>query len=64
VAVQSVERGSPAWRAGLRPGDVIVAINRQQVQTVDAVPGALQQSPGQLEMNLRRGDADIFIAIR
>ncbi|MBT8446477.1 MAG: PDZ domain-containing protein, partial [Gammaproteobacteria bacterium] len=64
VAVQSVERGSPAWRAGLRAGDVIVAINRQQVQTVDEVPYALQQSPGQLEMNLRRGDADVFIAIR
>ncbi|NNJ94635.1 MAG: Do family serine endopeptidase [Halobacteria archaeon] len=64
VAVQSVERGSPAWRAGLRAGDVIFAINRQQVQTVDEVPYALQQSPGQLEMNLRRGDADVFIAIR
>ena len=64
VGVHAVERGSPASLAGLRAGDVIVAINRQPVENVADVPDAIRQSPGQLEMNLRRGDADIFIVIR
>jgi Do/DeqQ family serine protease len=64
VLVQAVERGSPAWQAGLRPGDVIVAINRQQIQNVADVPAAIRQSPQQLEMNLRRGNAELYISIR
>ena len=34
VLVASVERGSPAWRVGLRDGDVIVAVNRAEVGSV------------------------------
>ena len=32
VAVTGVEQGSPAWQAGLRPKDVVVAVNRQPVR--------------------------------
>jgi serine protease DegQ len=31
VEVSSVDQGSPAWRAGLRPGDVIYEVNRNDV---------------------------------
>jgi Do/DeqQ family serine protease len=64
VVVQAVEPDSPAWGAGLRPGDVIVSINRQAIQDVAGVAAALRQSPQQLEMNLRRGKAEIYISIR
>ena len=64
VRVQSIERGSPAWRAGLRADDVILAINGQAIQSMDQVADALRQSPRQLEMNLRRGDAEVYIAVR
>ena len=64
VGVHEVERGSPAWRAGLRAGDVIVSINRQAITTVDEVPAAVGRSPDQLLMNLRRGDSALYIVIR
>ena len=42
AVVASVEPGSPAARNGLRPGDVIVAINRQQVRNADELKRALE----------------------
>jgi len=34
VEVVSVAQGSPAWQAGLRPGDVIYEVNRSEVATL------------------------------
>ncbi|MGE0622406.1 MAG: Do family serine endopeptidase [Pseudomonadales bacterium] len=34
VVITEVESSSDAWRYGLRPGDVIVAVNRQSVRTL------------------------------
>lgn len=64
VSVRTVERGSPAWRAGLRAGDVIVSINRVLVTTVEQVPDAIRRSPNELLMHLRRGDSALYIVIR
>jgi serine protease Do/serine protease DegQ len=62
--VLDVERGSPAWQTGLRPGDIIVAINRQAVAAVADVPEALQRAPGSLQLNIRRGSAVLSIYIQ
>jgi len=37
VVVTQIERGAPALRAGLRPGDIIVAVNGLPIETVDDV---------------------------
>jgi serine protease Do len=37
VLVLSVEKGSPADSAGLEPGDVIVAFDRESVDGIDAL---------------------------
>ena len=64
VSGRSVERGSPAWHAGLRAGDVIVSINRVLITTVEQVPSAIRRSPDELLVNLRRGDSALYIVIR
>ena len=48
VVVAGVERGSPAARAGLRPGDVVVALNAERVETSRAlVRNVAAVPPGQ-----------------
>ncbi len=43
VVVRSVRNDSPAANAGIRPGDVIVAVDRQSVKNVDDMKRALEK---------------------
>jgi putative serine protease PepD len=48
VVIASVEKGGPAARAGLRPGEVIVAIDGKPTPSTDALATVLAQlEPGQ-----------------
>ena len=62
VLVTSVAPGSPAAQRGLRPADVIVAVNRQKVSSVSDFQ---QHAQGQsLLLNIRRGNAQLLLPIR
>ncbi|MFC3126669.1 S1C family serine protease [Pseudoroseomonas globiformis] len=45
VQVQNVERGSPAARAGLRPGDIVTALNGERVETSRALIRSVAGTP-------------------
>ncbi len=64
VLVASVDQGSPAWNAGLRPGDLVVAINRQPVSSVDAFLRGARDARGPLALNLLRGDNRLVLVVR
>ncbi|MGD8873991.1 MAG: DegQ family serine endoprotease [Gammaproteobacteria bacterium] len=64
VSVLEVERGSPAWSAGLRPGDVIVSINQEPIATPNEFRVAAQHHPNNLLLNIRRGSGALYIVIR
>lgn len=64
VLVAQVDQGSPAWRNGLRNGDIILAVNRQRVTTVDELSAALQQTGEAVALNILRGDAQLFLVIQ
>jgi len=64
IAILKVERGSSAWMAGLRRGDIIVSINRQPVHTLDEARAAVKRSRGGLLLNVRRGNGAFFVVIR
>ena len=62
--VAKVEPSSPAWMQGLRPGDIIYAVNRQRVRNVNELMAALKAIEGSLSISLVRGDYRITILMR
>ena len=64
VFVSSIDEGSAAARAGLRAGDVIVAVNRQPVTTTVELTMALRNTTGTIALDLFRGGSKLFLVIR
>jgi S1-C subfamily serine protease len=58
VIVESVQPGGPAAKAGIRPGDTIVSLAGQQIQTSDVLSSVLATlRPGQtIPMQIVRGN--------
>ncbi|HIG17913.1 MAG TPA: PDZ domain-containing protein, partial [Candidatus Handelsmanbacteria bacterium] len=54
VLVAEVHRGSVAARAGVRPRDLIVEINRQAVHSVNEYEEALEAAQGTALLMIRR----------
>jgi serine protease Do len=65
VVVAGVEDGSPAADAGLQPGDVIVQVNRQPVQTVAEFRQAVETGKAgePILLLVHRQDASLFMTI-
>ncbi len=66
VAVRRVLPGSPAEKAGLHPGDQVVAVDGKAVKTPGQVLGAVRgKGPGQsVSMTLLRGGAKRAVSLR
>ena len=56
IMVFKVERGSRAWQAGLRNGDIIAAVNRQPTPSVPAFLSVVNAIHGQLLLRVIRGN--------
>lgn len=64
-AVADVLPGSPAERAGILPGDRIVAVERQRVTNLAELSGALQQYPDQVvTVTVEREGARLDLPVR
>ena len=64
VTVTDVEQGSPAWQAGLRPKDKVVAVNRKPVGSVDELGEELKDSNRQTALFLERDGRDMLVVIK
>jgi serine protease Do/serine protease DegQ len=64
LVVASVEEGSRAWAAGLRPADIIYAVNRRRVRTVGELSSVLKSVERGYTVSLVRGDFNLSIVIR
>lgn len=63
VYIAQVERGSKAWRYGLREGDIVLSVNQKPVETVEQLSEYAAEKDTLL-MNLQRGNASVFIVVR
>ena len=62
VMVADVDRTSPAARAGLRPGDIITSVEREDVASVEDFEAATEGKDGML-LKIRRGAAAFFAVV-
>jgi S1-C subfamily serine protease len=62
--VARLDPGSAADRAGLRPGDVVTAVNRTPVASAAELAKALRQQQGRIALNVQRGDAQTYLLVR
>jgi S1-C subfamily serine protease len=59
-----VEAGSAAWRVGRRSGDIIVAVNQQEVSSPADLRRVVKGNSSVLALNVMRGDRQVFIIAR
>lgn len=64
VVVAEVERGSRAWRARLRPGDVILRANRQAVPDLESLKAAVDDPADALMLKVNRKGSIFTIVLR
>lgn len=64
VLVASVRPNSAAARNGLRPNDIISAVNRMEVATVAELNTALAQTSGPVALRVERMGRQLFLLIR
>ncbi len=59
-----VERASgPAARAGIQPGDVILAVNSKRVKDPKELRALVEHASGHVALLVRRNDAEIYIPV-
>ena len=63
LLIREVAEDSPAARADLAPGDLIVAAAGQPVRTIDDLSGALRAATDTIELNVLRGTDERSIQV-
>jgi Do/DeqQ family serine protease len=64
VMISELEARSPASRIGLQDGDVIIGINRKNVDTVVQLRSELDDAKGVIALNIKRGISSLYLVIR
>ncbi len=64
VVVADVEPGSPAGQAGLRPGDLLLSVNRREIQSLEHLAQAVPRPNDPLLLNLQRGRSALFVLLQ
>jgi len=66
VYVTQVDPGSPAYEGGIRPGDIILRVNRRRIRSLAGFRRAMARiKPGEVVAFLiRRGNSSFYVAIQ
>ena len=64
VMVYKIDRGSRAWLAGLRAGDIVLSVNRQRTPSLAAFLAVVNQAEGALLLSVQRGTQSAYLVIK
>lgn len=64
VQVVGVSEVSAGWRAGIRLGDVIVSANHKDIENLDDLQDASEETKSSLLVKILRGPASLFLIIK
>ncbi len=64
VMVMEVEQGGRAQRGGLRPGDIVVSVNRRAIKSLDELRQSVSPDNNSVLLNIRRGEAALFVLLQ
>lgn len=64
VEVLSVQQYSRAWAAGLRPGDVVLSVNRMPVSDINEFNDLIEETDQTIALGVQRGYRQILVLVR
>lgn len=64
VLIAAVARQSPAWRYGLREGDIVLTCNRRPVRSVRELRAVLGEAGRVIALDILRGDSRLLVVIQ
>ncbi|MBF0158859.1 MAG: Do family serine endopeptidase [Magnetococcales bacterium] len=64
LRVSAIKRDSTAWRIGLRPGDIILAVNQQPVTTLEELKNLASADRKKLLLTIQREQQQLVILVR
>jgi serine protease DegQ len=64
VAVDNVDKGSPAAQVGLHKDDIIIGLNRERVRSIAELRKVLESKPAVIALNVMRGNESIYLLLR
>jgi serine protease Do/serine protease DegQ len=64
VEIVAIQPGSTVWAAGLRKGDVIISVNREEITGTEDFTAQVKASPRNLLLNLMRDGDAFFVVLR
>ncbi len=64
IMIYQVEKGSPAEKAGIKPGDAIVSIDNKTFSEIAQIQDYTKQANGRtLQLDVKRGSQDLNLAV-
>ncbi len=64
ILVLNIAADTPAWRAGLHPGDIIISADKRRVADIEELKNAASKTKDGLLLNLLRGNVAFYIVIK
>jgi serine protease Do len=61
--VTGIADGSPAEEAGMRPGDVILQVDRHDIDSARAAAAALAKASPPILLLIKRGESTVFLTL-